>query len=143
MKSSARTRLFVREGRDVVLKSAELGDDVRRKNVGPHREQLAELDECRAELVEEFAEVTSALRRCFADDLAVLADEVGQPVAVEEVAEAVAEGDLGDLGDAPQASRRRLSHGVSVARGASNPSLPAVPGLGGGGPRARCRGGGA
>ena len=45
-------RLLVRERRDVVLEAAELGDDVRRQDVRPHREELAELDERRAELVE-------------------------------------------------------------------------------------------
>ena len=45
-------RLLVRERRYVVLEAAELGDDVRRQDVRPHREELAELDEGRAELVE-------------------------------------------------------------------------------------------
>ena len=55
--------LLVREGAHVVLEPAQLGDDVRRQDVGPHREQLAELDEGRAELVEELAEVLAALGR--------------------------------------------------------------------------------
>jgi hypothetical protein len=53
--------LLVREGAYVVLQAAELGDDVRRQDVRAHREQLAELDEGRAELVEELAEVLAAL----------------------------------------------------------------------------------
>ncbi len=53
--------LLVRERRDVVLEPAELGDDVRRENVRPHREQLAELDEGRAELVEHLPQVAAAL----------------------------------------------------------------------------------
>ena len=44
--------LLVGERRDVVLEAAELGDDVRRQDVRTHREELAELDEGRAELVE-------------------------------------------------------------------------------------------
>ncbi len=55
--------LLVRERAHVVLEAAELRDDVRREHVGAHREQLAELDEGRAELVEELAEVLAALRR--------------------------------------------------------------------------------
>jgi hypothetical protein len=53
--------LFVREGPHVVLEAAELGDDVRGEDVGTHREQLAELDEGRAELVEELAEMLATL----------------------------------------------------------------------------------
>ncbi len=102
--------LLVRKRRHVVLEAPELGDDVRRQDVRPHREQLAELDERRAELVEHLPQVAAALGGRLAEDLAVLADEVGELVAAEEVAEAVTDGDLGDLGDASQASRRRLSH---------------------------------
>src|SRR6266545_2768294 len=53
--------LLVREGAYVVLEAPQLGDDVRREDVGPHREQLAELDEGRAQLLEELAEVLAAL----------------------------------------------------------------------------------
>ena len=49
-----------RERPHVVLKAAQLGDDVRRHDVGPRREQLAELDERRAELVEHLAQVPAA-----------------------------------------------------------------------------------
>ena len=47
--------VLVRERAHVVLQAAELGDDVRRQDVRTHREQLAELDEGRAQLVEELA----------------------------------------------------------------------------------------
>ena len=51
-----------RERAHVVLEPAQLGDDVRRDDVGPGREQLAELDERRAELVEHLPQVPPALR---------------------------------------------------------------------------------
>ena len=44
-----------RHGPHVVLEPAQLGDDVRRHDVGARREQLPELDERRAELVEQLA----------------------------------------------------------------------------------------
>ena len=47
--------VLVREGTHVVLERLELDQDVRRDDVGPRREQLAELDEGRAELVEQLA----------------------------------------------------------------------------------------
>jgi hypothetical protein len=65
--------VFVGEGTHVVLQAAELGDDVRREDVGAHREQLAELDEGRAQLVEELAEVLASFRGGSFEDLAVLA----------------------------------------------------------------------
>ena len=49
-----------RERAHVVLQRPELGDDVRRNDVGPGREQLAELHERRAELVEHLAQMTAA-----------------------------------------------------------------------------------
>ena len=52
-----------RERAHVVLKAAQLGDDVGRKNVGTRREELSELDERRAELVEHLAQVLATLRR--------------------------------------------------------------------------------
>ena len=52
-----------RERAHVVLEAAQLGDDVRRDDVGPRREQLAELDERRPELVEHLAQVAPARRR--------------------------------------------------------------------------------
>ena len=51
----------VRERAHVVLELLQLLDDVRRDDVGPRREQLAELDEGRAELVEQLAQVLAAL----------------------------------------------------------------------------------
>ena len=48
--------LLERDRRRVVLQAAELGDDVRRDDVGPGREELAELHEGRAELVEHHAQ---------------------------------------------------------------------------------------
>ena len=93
-------------GRTSSWSACELGDDVRRDDVGPRREQLAELDERRAELVEHLAQVLAALRRrCPSSSV----DGVGRPgsrsvrlVALEEVAEAVPDRDLRDLGDAPE-----------------------------------------
>ena len=103
--------LLVRERAHVVLEAAQLGDDVRREDVRPHREQLAELDEGRAELVEQLAEVLAALRRRAVDDPRAVPstsrEEVGQPVALEEVAEAVPDGDLGDLGQPAEVTRLR------------------------------------
>ena len=52
-----------RERPHVVLEAAQLGDDVRRDDVGARREQLAELDERRPELVEHLAQVAAARRR--------------------------------------------------------------------------------
>ena len=54
-------RQLERERADVVLEAAQLGDDVRRQDVRPHREQLAELDERRPELVEHLAQAPAAL----------------------------------------------------------------------------------
>ena len=42
----------VRDGRDVVLERLELEDDVGRDDVRARREELAELDEGRPELIE-------------------------------------------------------------------------------------------
>ena len=107
--------VLVREWAHVVLEASELRDDVRRQDVWPHREQLAELDEGRAQLVEELAEALAALRGCSLEDLPVSAprEEVGQLVALEEVAEAVPDGDLGDLRQPAEVAclRRRLGHG--------------------------------
>ena len=107
--------LLVRERAHVVLKPAQLGDDVRRQHVGPHREELAELDEGRTELVEELAQVLAALRRRALDEpraVPAAREEVGQLVALEEVAEAVPDGDLGDLSQPAEVTSLRwcLSH---------------------------------
>ena len=104
--------LLVRERAHVVLEPAQLGDDVRRQHVGPHREELAELDEGRAELVEELAQVLAALRRRALDDpraVPAAREKVGQLVALEEVAEAVPDGDLGDLRQPAEVARLRWS----------------------------------
>ncbi len=91
-----------RERLDVVLEAAQLGDDVRRHDVGARREQLAELDERRPELVEHLAEMPAAVRAV-----------VRRPsAAVEQVAEAVLDGDLGDLAQPADArGLRARGHG--------------------------------
>src|SRR5439155_17147555 len=102
--------LFVRERAHVVLEASQLGDDVRREHVGPHREQLAELDERRAELVEELVEVLAALRRRAVDKPRAVPparQEVGQLVPLEEVTEAVPDRDLGDLRQPAEVTRLR------------------------------------
>ena len=50
-----------RDRADVVLQLPQLGDDVRRHHVGPRREELAELDERRPELVEHLAQAAAAV----------------------------------------------------------------------------------
>ena len=112
--------LFERERADVVLEPAELRDDVRRQDVRPHGEELAELDEGRAELVEELAQMLAALGRRALEELRAVApagDQVGQPVALEEVAEAVPDGDLGDLRQSAEVARLRrgLSHDLKCS----------------------------
>ena len=85
-------------------------------DVGTRREQLAELDERRPELVEHLAQVLSSLRR-LALDLAArprAAAEIGQAMVLEPVAEAVPNRDLRDLRKAPEVSCRGLSHRFSV-----------------------------
>ena len=111
--------LFVRERAHVVLEAAQLGDDVRRQDVWTHREQLAELDEGRAELVEELAEMLAALGCAALEELRPVPaarDQVGQPVPLEEVAEAVPDRDLGDLRQPAEVPLlgRRLRHDVKV-----------------------------
>ena len=51
-----------RERRHLVLELPELGDHVRRDEVGTRREQLPELDERRPELVEHLAQPPAAIR---------------------------------------------------------------------------------
>ncbi len=96
-----------RERRDLVLELAKLDDDVRRHDVGSRREQLAELDEGRPQLVEHLAEASSPIAVGLA---------VGRAAPVEEVPEAVAGGDTADLGRAAEAALRPVVHRVSVAR---------------------------
>ena len=55
--------LLERERAHVVLEAAQLGDDVGRHDVRPRREQLAELHEGRAELVEQLAQMRAARGR--------------------------------------------------------------------------------
>ena len=107
-----------REGTDVVLECAELRDDVGRQDVRACRQQLAELDERRAELVEHLPQVLAALRRLPVqlDARPAAREELGQLVLVEPVAEAVADRDLRDLGETAEVSGGRLRHRVSVAR---------------------------
>ena len=82
-----------RERSNVVLQAAELGDDVGRHDVRPRREQLAELHERRAELVEHVAQMAPA-RRAF---------QLGRCLRpFDEVAEAVPHRHLGDLAQAPE-----------------------------------------
>src|SRR5207253_1896705 len=106
-----------RKRADVVLQPSQLGDDVGRQDVGPRREQLAELDEGRAELVEHLAEMLTALRRLAGvlDAVPAPREEIGQPVSLEPVAEAVPDGDLSDLRQAAEVAGCCLSHRFSVA----------------------------
>jgi len=77
-----------------------------------------ELDEGRAELVEHLSEVLAALGGTALQRHALAAGhEVGQAVGLEEVAEAVPDRYLRDLGDPPEVPRRGACHAVSVPRG--------------------------
>jgi hypothetical protein len=96
-----------REGRDVVLEAAELRDDVRRHDVGPRREQLPELDEGRAELVQHLAQVAPARGRAVC----------GCTPAVEDEPEAMAHCHLGDLAQAPDARGLRPGGHTGVLQG--------------------------
>ena len=107
-----------RERSHVVLQTAQLGDDVRGHDVGPRRQQLAELDEGRAELVEQLAEVHASrrgpavARGCEPRLRRAAGQEVGELVRLEEVAEAVAHHHLCDLRETAEIARRcRLGHG--------------------------------
>jgi hypothetical protein len=88
--ADARERL----GPGVVLKAAQLVQDVRRHDVGPGGQQLAELDEGRAQLVQHLAQPPAAVAGA---DRGVVGDGL---LAAEGVAEPVAGGDLGDLAEA-------------------------------------------
>ncbi len=106
-------RLRERERAHVVLKRTQLRDDVRRNDVGPRRQQLPELDERRAELLEHLAQMLpargrAALRRSGEPRLRRAArQEVGELVRLEPVAEAVPDHHLRDLRQASEAPRRR------------------------------------
>ena len=99
--------------------AAQLGDDVGRQHVRAHRQELPELDERRAELVEHFPQVLATLRRRALDErgAAPAGQKVGQTVPFEEVAEAVPDGDLGDLRQASEVACAvgRLGHDLQCS----------------------------
>jgi len=86
----------------LILQAAQLGDDVRRHDVRPGREQLAELDERRPELVEHLAQMTAARGRRAVDGRVPAS-------ALEQIPEAVAHRDLGDLAQPADVQRPRFS----------------------------------
>ena len=100
--------LLERDRRRVILEAAELGDDVRRDDVGTRREELPELDERRPELVEHRAQALAAVGGGRGVPVRVAGDEVAEPVPAEEVAEAVACRHLCDLGQTPEVPRRPI-----------------------------------
>ena len=122
--------VLVRERPHVVLEAAQLGDDVGRQHVRPHRQELPELDERRAELVEHFPQVLAALGRRALDErgAATAGQEVGQPVPFEEVAEAVPDGDLGDLRQASEVACAvgRLGHDLQCSTRKGRPLVRRV-----------------
>jgi len=133
-------RVGIRERAHVVLERAQLGDDVGRDDVGARREQLPELHEGRAELLEHLPEMLAArghavLRRGGEPGLGrAPRQKVGELVRLEPVAEAVARHHLRNLRQAPEAPRRRrLGHPGSVtgardrARRRPRACAPAVP----------------
>ena len=103
-----------------VLQAAQLLEDVRRHHVGTGRQELAELDERRPQLVEHLPHpATPAAAR-----------PRGLPVllaAPEGVAEPVASRHVGDLADArkvlPPLSSRHASQGISGAGRGSRPAI--------------------
>ncbi len=101
-----------RHGPHVVLEPAQLGDDVRRHDVGAGREQLPELDERRAELVEQLAQADAACGTFLRLGRRPVPprEQVGQLVAFEEVAEAVPDRDLRDLREPAEVPAGRLRH---------------------------------
>jgi hypothetical protein len=116
-----------RERLDVVLQGAQLGDDVRRDDVRARREQLPELDERRPELVQHLAQVLATRGRA---QLGLERgrpprprEQVGQLVGLEEVAKAVPDRDLRDLGHAPEVPLlRRLRHALILHGLLRNPA---------------------
>ena len=116
-----------RERADIVLEAAELEDDVRRHDVGTGRQQLAELDERGAELVEHLAQVTAPLRpgRRLHRGIDLVTrrprQNVRELVPLEEVAEAMPDRDLRDLRQAADlAGTRTRRHSGSVPRGGTD-----------------------
>jgi hypothetical protein len=84
--------LLVGKGRDGVLEEAELGDHLGRDHVRADGEQLAELDEGRAELVEHLAHVAATGGHGHVDRIVLAAR-----TPLEGVAEAVPRGHVRDL----------------------------------------------
>src|SRR4051795_6619181 len=73
--------------------------------------------------------MSAALGRHFALPVgACPREEVGQAVALEEVAEAVPDGDLGDLGESPDVAGGRAGHGISLTRARCAECRPAARG---------------
>src|SRR6185369_4117166 len=101
---------------DVVLQLLELDDDVRRDDVGTGREQLPELDEGRAELVQHLPQAPAAIRGHLGTVAADPGKEVGQSVALEEVAEAVLDRDLRDLGESADVARGRTARHAAQSK---------------------------
>src|SRR4029079_5574931 len=102
---------------DIVLELLELDHDVGRADVRTSREQLAELDEGRPELVQHLPQPAPAVR--VGVSAAVATDpreKVSQSVALEEVAEAMLDRDLRDLGEAAHGARGRTGHASSLTR---------------------------
>ena len=106
-------RFLERERAHVVLERAQLGDDVRRNDVGPRRQQLPELHERRTELLEHLPQMLpargrAALRRRGEPRLRRTArQEVRELVRLEPVPEAVPDHHLRDLRQASEVPRRR------------------------------------
>ena len=120
-----------RHGSGAVLQLRQLGDEVRRKDVGPRGEDLAELDEGGPQLRQGVAKSPGGGgARGFSDGRLVLApsEHVPDAGAVPELAEAVAYDHRADLAQAAQILDG-LNHGPAslTARRADPPS------------RARCR----
>ena len=90
-----------RKRRDVVLELPQLDDHIRRDHVRPRREELAELHERRAELVEHLAEASAAV---------VVRLAVGGAAPVEQVAEPVPRRDAADLRHPAKAALRLAGH---------------------------------
>ncbi len=103
------TNLCEGEWAHIVLEAAQLGDDVRRDDVGPRGEQLAELDEGRPELVEHLSEMAAAVRADSGIGARLHArrpgKDVRQLVPLEEIAEAVPDGDLRNLRETADLAR--------------------------------------